>query len=103
MERISYDFSSSDEDMSSTCSDEVANGRKFANRTDKDEENADKKQNVVYKLINREVIRPLGIIYEKKLLTKHFSFAYFHSKPGSFRIINELNRNRMPIAQCQID
>lgn len=55
MERISYDFSSSDEDMSSSCSDETANRRKLANNTDKDEETADKKQNVVYKLINREV------------------------------------------------
>lgn len=55
MERISYDFSSSDEDMSSSCSDETANRRKFASNTDKDEESADKIQNVVYKLVNREV------------------------------------------------
>lgn len=55
MERISYDFSSSDEDMSSSCSDETANRRKFANITEKDEESAEKIQNVIYKLINREV------------------------------------------------
>lgn len=55
MERLSYDFSSSDEDMSSSCSDETANRRKLANNTDKDEESADKIQNVVYKLVNREV------------------------------------------------
>lgn len=55
MERLSYDFSSSDEDMSSSCSDETANRRKIANNNDKDEESADKIQNVVYKLVNREV------------------------------------------------
>lgn len=56
MERISYDFSSSDEDMSSSCSDETANRGNASNKTDKDEESTDKIQNVVYKLVNREVI-----------------------------------------------
>lgn len=54
MERISYDFSS-DEDMSSSCSDEAANRRKFSDIIDNDEGGADKIQNVIYKLINREV------------------------------------------------
>ncbi|XP_037027294.1 uncharacterized protein LOC119068035 isoform X2 [Bradysia coprophila] len=54
MERISYDFSSSDEDMSSSCSDETANRGNTTNKTDKDEESTDKIQNVVYKLVNRE-------------------------------------------------
>lgn len=56
MERLLYDFSSSsDEDMSSSCSDETANRRKFAKSNEKDEESVDKKQNVIYKLVNREV------------------------------------------------
>ncbi len=100
MERISYDFSSSDEDMSSSCSDETANRRKFANSTDKDEESVDKVQNVVYKLVNREVNEKEN---DRKITNVTNNSILLYSKQGSFRIINELNRNRMPIAQCQID